>query len=96
MSLNDVYRDRHYDAGNVYIAGSLSGRVIKIGTAKNMGGYPRYLQNKKYGSLRDWELLYYVWVDEGAGRIEHEARSRLQQYKTMRGYEKDGRWQKGR
>ncbi len=37
MSLNDVYRVRHYEAGYVYIAGSLSGRVIKIGTAKNMG-----------------------------------------------------------
>jgi hypothetical protein len=96
MSLNDVYRDRHYGAGNVYIAGSLSGRVIKIGTAKNMGGYPRYLQIKKYGSLGDWEILYCVWVDEGAGRIEHDARARLQQYKTMRGYERDGRWQKGR
>jgi Bacterial RNA polymerase, alpha chain C terminal domain len=96
MSLDDVYRDRHYAAGNVYIAGSLSGRVIKIGTAKNMGGYPRYLQNKNYGSLNDWQILYCVWVDEGAGRIEHEARARLQQYKTMRGYERDGRWQKGR
>jgi hypothetical protein len=96
MSLNDVYRDRYYEAGNVYIAGSLSGRVIKIGTAKNMGGYPRYLQNKKYGSLGDWEILYCFWVDGGAGRIEHDARGRLQQYKTMRMYEKDGRWQKGR
>jgi len=96
MSLNDVFRDRHYEAGNVYIAGSLSGRVIKIGTAKNMGGYPRYLQNKKYGSLGDWELLYCVWVDDGAGRIEHDARARLQQYKTMRPYKRDGRWQKGR
>jgi hypothetical protein len=58
--------------------------------------YPRYLQNKKYGSLGDWEILYCFWVDEGAGRIEHDARGRLQQYKTMRMYEKDGRRQKGR
>jgi hypothetical protein len=96
MSLNDVYRDRYYEAGNVYIAGSLLGRVIKIGTAKNMGGYPRYLQSRKYGSLGDWEILYCCWVNEGAGRIEHDARGRLQQHKTMRMYEKDGRPQKGR
>ena len=96
MSLNDVYRDRYYEAGCVYIAGSLSGRVIKIGTTKNIGRYPKYLQSRKYGSLGDWEILYCVWVDEGAGRIEHDARGRLQQCKTMRGYEKDGRWQKGR
>jgi hypothetical protein len=96
MSLNDVYRDRYYGSGNVYIAGSLSGRVIKIGTAKNMGGYPQYLQNKRYGSLGDWEILYCCWVNEGAGRIEHEARARLQRHKTMRMYERDGRPQKAR
>jgi Bacterial RNA polymerase, alpha chain C terminal domain len=96
MSLNEVYRDRHYEPGNVYIAGSLSGRVIKIGTAKNMGRYPQYLQTRKYGSLGDWEILYCCWVNEGAGRIEHDARARLQPHKTMRMYEKDGHPQKGR
>jgi Bacterial RNA polymerase, alpha chain C terminal domain len=96
MSLNDVYRDRYYKAGCVYIAGSLSGRVIKIGTTKKIGRYPKYLQTRKYGSLDDWEILYCFWVNEGAGRIEHDARGRLQQQKTMRMYEKDGRWQKGR
>lgn len=92
----DVFRDRHYEGGWVYIAGSLSGRVIKIGTTKSIGRYPRYLQTRKYGSLGDWQLLYHCWVAGGAGRIEHDARARLQNRKTMRGYEKDGRWQKGR
>jgi DNA-directed RNA polymerase alpha subunit len=96
MSLDDVFRDRHYGCGCVYIAGSLSGRVIKIGTAKSMGRYPQYLRSRKYGSLGDWEILYCCWVSEGAGRIEHDARARLQQYKIMRTYEKDGRRQKGR
>src|SRR5713226_7098663 len=96
MSLNDVFRDRYYASGCIYIAGSLSGRVVKIGTTGNIRRYQRYLQNRKYGNLADWEILYCFWVNEGAGRIEHDARGRLQQYKTMRMYEKDGRWQKGR
>jgi hypothetical protein len=96
MSLNDVFRDRHYESGYIYIAGSLSGRVVKIGTTKDLRRYQRYLQSGEYGGLDDWEMLYWLWVNEGAGRIEHEARSHLQRYKTMRPYQKDGRWQKAR
>jgi hypothetical protein len=96
MSLNDVYRDRHYAPGYVYIAGSLSGRVIKIGTTVNIGRpQQNKLRNLKYGGLDDWVLLYYVWVDEG-GNIEHAARRKLQPYKTMRMYYKDGSRQKAR
>ena len=96
MSLSDAFRDRHYGPGYIYIAGSLSGRVLKIGTTKDIIGYDRYLQNRKYGSLPDWVILYHVWVDEGSGRIEHKARRRLQRYKDFRVYKKDGSWQKAR
>jgi hypothetical protein len=95
MSLTDVYRDRYYAPGYVYIAGSLSGRVIKIGTTINIRRQQKRLQNLEYGSLSDWKILYYVWVDEG-GKIEHAARRRLRCYKTLRMYKKDGSWQKGR
>ncbi|CUT14813.1 DNAdirected RNA polymerase alpha subunit EC 2776 [Bradyrhizobium sp.] len=54
------------------------------------------MQNRKYGGFADWEVLYHFWVNDGAGRIEHEARALLQAYKTMRYYEKDGRAQKAR
>ena len=92
---HDVYRDRYYAPGYVYIAGSLSGRVIKIGTTINIRRQQKRLQNLEYGSLSDWKILYYVWVDEG-GKIEHAARRRLRCYKTLRMYKKDGSWQKGR
>jgi hypothetical protein len=95
MSLTDVYRDRYYAPGYVYIAGSMSGRVLKIGTTKNIRRQGKRLQNLAYGSLDDWVLLYSVWVDE-AGRIEHDARRRLRRYQTLRMYMKDGSWQKGR
>ena len=95
MSLSDAFRDRHYAPGYVYIAGSLSGRLIKIGTTINIGQQQKRLRNLKYASLNDWVILYYVRVDEG-GRIEHDARRGLRHYKILRMYEKDGSWQKGR
>jgi hypothetical protein len=32
MSWSDTFRDRHYEPGYVYVAGSLSNRILKIGT----------------------------------------------------------------
>jgi hypothetical protein len=89
-------RSRHYEPGYVYIAGSLAGRVLKIGTKVNIGRRPaNKLRGQRYGNLSDWELIYYVWVQEG-GKIEHAARAQLQRYKTMRMYPKDGSLQKAR
>jgi hypothetical protein len=95
VSLDDVYRERYYAPGYVYIAGSLLGRVIKIGTTRNVRQQQKKLRRLGYGSLSDWVLLYYVWVDEG-GRIEHAARRRLRRYRTLRMYIKDGWSQKAR
>jgi hypothetical protein len=47
------------------------------------------------GSIDDWELLYYVWVDE-AGRIERDARRRLVRYRELRMYDKEGHRRKSR
>jgi hypothetical protein len=95
MSLSDVFRDRYYGPGYVYIAGSLSDCVIKIGTTTNISRQQNYLRNRKYGGIGDWVLLYHVCVDERA-RVEHAALRRLRRYQTLRMYEKDGSWQKGR
>jgi hypothetical protein len=95
MSLSDAYRDRHYAPGFVYIAGSFLGRVIKIGTTGDIGRQQYKLRYQQYGSLGDWAMLFYVWVDE-AGRIEHDARRRLRRYQTLRMYWKDGSRQKAR
>ena len=95
MSLSDVYRERHYSPGYVYIAGSLSAGVMKIGTTINIHRQQKRLRNLEYGSISDWVLLYYVWVDE-AGRIEHAARRRLRRYRILKRYKKDGSWQRGR
>ena len=95
MSWSDTPRDRYYEPGYVYIAGSLSARVMKIGTTVNIGNQEKRLRRDRYGSIDDWVLLYYVWVDQ-RGRIEHDALRTLRQYKDPRQYIKNGRPQIGR
>lgn len=79
----------------VYIAGSLSHRVLKIGATVNIRPHERRLRRDAYGSIDDWIMLYYVWVDE-ARRVEHDARRRLKQYRQLRMYNKEGHRQTGR
>lgn len=95
MDWSDTFRDRFYGPGYVYIAGSLSHRVLKIGTTVNIRQQERRLRRTAYGSIDDWVLLYYVWVSEG-GRIEHDARRLLKRYRQLRMYDKEGHRQKGR
>jgi hypothetical protein len=64
MDWSDTFRDRFYGPGYVYIAGSLSHRVLKIGTTVNIRQQERRLRRTAYGSIDDWVLLYYVWVSE--------------------------------
>ena len=64
MSWQDTHRVRYYEPGYVYIAGSLSVRVLKIGTTVNISSQEKRLRRDRYGSIDDWVLLYHVWVDE--------------------------------
>jgi hypothetical protein len=93
--LSDVYRDRYYNYGWVYIAGSLSECVLKIGVTINIHRQQAYLRNRRYGGIGDWVLLYYVHVDSG-GKVEHDARRRLERYRQITWYKKDGSLQRGR
>jgi Bacterial RNA polymerase, alpha chain C terminal domain/T5orf172 domain len=95
MGWSDTFRNRFYDPGYVYIAGSLSHRVLKIGTTVNIRQQEKRLRRTAYGSIEDWVLLYYVWVSEG-GRVEHDARRALVRYRDLRMYDKEGHRQKGR
>lgn len=84
-----AYQTRHTAPGYVYIAGSLKGRVIKMGTASNMDQRHRQLCAEKYGGLGDWVVLFHMKVNEG-GKVEQTALSRLQKHTAVRTYVKDG------
>jgi hypothetical protein len=84
-----AYQNRHSSSGYVYIAGSLSGRIIKVGTAVDIDQRQSNLRNQKYGGLADWVIVFHMKVSEG-GRVERDALRRLRNYKVTRQYEEDG------
>jgi hypothetical protein len=88
--LEDIYRNRdgYYDPGFVYIAGSLAGRVMKIGKTKNPRRRQQKLQNRRYGGLSDWAFLFYARASECA-RIESDALWRLRRHLTLESWESE-------
>jgi T5orf172 domain len=89
---NIAFTAREDATGYVYIAGSLSGRVIKIGTAKDISQRVRQIRAERYGGFADWEVLISVEVED-AGKVEREAASRILGKKMYSSYFKDGREQ---
>jgi len=83
------YQRRHHSPGFVYIAGSQSARLLKIGTAIDIAQREANLRNQAYGGIRDWKVLFTAWVENG-GKIEGAALKNLKQHKTSRIYVKDG------
>lgn len=55
-----VYQIRHSTSGYVYIAGTLAGRLIKIGTAKDIPQRERQLRAEGYAGFSDWVVLFSV------------------------------------
>jgi hypothetical protein len=70
---------RAYLPDYVYIAGSLWGRVIKIGVTKNPQRRQNDLRREKYGGLSDWRILYFARARD-AYVLESEALYRLRHY----------------
>jgi hypothetical protein len=84
-----AYQGRHHSPGYVYIAGSLSAKLLKIGTAIDIEQRKSNLRHQAYGGIHDWEMLFYAKVDNG-GKVEGDALRLLRSFKITRTYEKDG------
>lgn len=84
-----VYQIRHSKSGYVYVAGSLSGRAIKIGTAKDIPQRAHQLRAERYAGFADWRILFSIKVSE-AGKVEHDASARVPGQRIYRSYFKDG------
>jgi DNA-directed RNA polymerase alpha subunit len=95
MSLSDVYRDRYYTPGYVYILGSPSERLLKFGVTINLRQQTNRNRSQGYGGIHDWVLLYRVWVEE-SGRVEYTALRELKRHRAVRMYRKDGYPQRSR
>ena len=86
--INIAYQRREDTPGYVYIAGSLSGRVIKIGTTKDLAQRENQMRAEGYGGSRDWIILFSVHVPKG-GEFEREVSSRVRGRRVYRTYFKD-------
>jgi T5orf172 domain len=85
------YRSTRY----VYIAGSLSKQIIKIGNCADCDQREHQMRAEQYGGISDWRMLFSVKVDR-AGEIEDWARQSLAQYRIGGAYWKDGFRQEAR
>ncbi len=84
-----AFEARHSAEQYVYIAGSLSTRLLKIGTCKHIWQRESQLRAEGYGGASDWNVIFSIKVKR-AGEIEHRARSRISQYVIAKPYWKDG------
>lgn len=89
-----AFQARHSADQYVYIAGSLSTKLIKIGTCKNVPQRERQMRAESYGGANDWAVIFSIKV-RNAGDIEHQARSKISQYMVVKPYWKDGFRQSG-
>ena len=87
--LNVVYQKREDKPGYVYIAGSLSGRVLKIGTTGDLNQRENRMRAEGYGGSKDWIILASVYVSKG-GEFERAASDRVNGERGYRTYFKDG------
>lgn len=75
-------------SGYVYIAGSLSRELIKIGFTTQLDKRKKFLTDDD-GGASDWQLLYAAKVDDG-GRIEDTAKKRLKAFRVPAEFIKGG------
>lgn len=74
-----AYMMRHDQPGHVYIAGSLAGRLLKVGTTIDLADRLNKLNEYRYGGVADWQILASVHV-ASAGRIESAVKNSLSIY----------------
>jgi hypothetical protein len=80
---------RHYKAAYVYVAGSRSEKVFKIGSSDSPWDRGPHLNQLGYGRITDWETLYYASFPD-AGKVEFNAHSLLSSFASPRSYYREG------
>jgi hypothetical protein len=85
-----AFQKRHQKDGYIYIAGSVSSRMIKIGVTGDIQNRRASLNQKLYGGANDWEILLSAHIGN-AGRIESDAHKALSVFSTEGTYISEGR-----
>lgn len=84
------YLKHNRNDGFIYIAVSLSKKLIKVGGATNVQSRIASLNSQNYGNIRDWKLISFFSIKE-IGKREREIHQALQDYLVKIPYLKDGK-----
>lgn len=87
-----AYMMRHDNSGQVYVAGSLAGSLIKVGTTQAYFERQASLRNSAYAGYADWKILAYVECRR-AGQCEGEVQAALADWRAKGNYYKGGFYQ---
>lgn len=83
---------RHHGKGDVYLAGSLSQSMIKIGSSANADKRVPALIAQAYGGATDWRKLQVVRSISNVGKLEFEIQTELEEFRVGDVYySKDGK-----
>jgi hypothetical protein len=80
---------RHYKNAYVYIVGSRSEKVLKIGSSDTPWDRGPHLNILGYGGVSDWKILYYASFPD-AGKVEFNVHSALSTFASPRKYFREG------
>lgn len=86
------FSQRSGEAGVVYIAASLQGKISKIGFSSALSIREDSLNRTKYANLNDWKMLFAIHSIK-AGKIEEVVKSVLYKYSDTIIYYHDGKLQ---
>lgn len=87
-----AYMTRYEAPGFVYIAGSSTGRLLKVGTSINIADRNVKLNDYVYGGQRDWQIVATAFC-AAAGKVEGAAQSKLARFAAEGSYTRAGRSQ---
>jgi hypothetical protein len=86
------YQKRSVKNASVYLAGSPSTRLLKIGMTTDIDRRRVFLNQHRYGDVQDWEMLISVQTED-AGRMEFQVHQALNDFSVDGAYIKEGRRQ---
>lgn len=75
------YANRYHVAGNVYVAHSETGQLVKVGMSNDLADRIKQLNVHRPGGFSDWKLLVSIYV-ENAGRLENVLQVRLHEFQA--------------
>ena len=83
-----AYQSRHSKEGEVYLAVTLSGEFLKIGTANDATKRIKTLNDLGYAGVSDWALVA-VFASDAAGEVEFNSQKLIEDFAYPTSYKRD-------